>query len=146
VLHGPNLNLLGAREPSIYGQRSFAELWADIEVEAAALGVEVEQHQSNHEGVLLDRIHAAMGRCAGLLINPGGLTHSSICLRDAVAGAGLPTVEVHLSNIHARESFRHHSMIAPVAIGQIAGFGPDSYILGLRALVGWLRARAPQAP
>ncbi|MEL7085889.1 MAG: type II 3-dehydroquinate dehydratase [Cyanobacteria bacterium P01_A01_bin.3] len=139
VLHGPNLNLLGTREVGTYGSITLTEINTSLHQLAGSLGAELTVEQSNHEGVLIDRIHAAMGKQAGLLINPGAYTHTSIAIRDAVAGTKLPTVEVHLSNIHQREAFRHHSYLAPVAIGQIAGFGPFSYCLGLRALVNYLR-------
>ena len=143
VLHGPNLNLLGLREPAIYGHATLADVMARCDTLAAELGVELEHHQDNHEGGLIDRIHAAWGTCAGVVINPGGYTHTSVALRDALAGTGLPFVEVHLSNVHAREPFRHKSLLAPLAIGQVAGFGAASYTLGLRALVDWLRQRSP---
>ncbi|WP_008312699.1 type II 3-dehydroquinate dehydratase [Leptolyngbya sp. PCC 6406] len=142
VLHGPNLNLLGKREPGIYGAQTLAEVNASLQVEAATLATQLEILQSNHEGALVDAIHAAMDRHQGILINPGAYTHTSVALRDAIAGVDLPTVEVHLSNIYRRESFRHHSYIAPVAVGQISGFGVESYRLGLHALVGYLRSRA----
>jgi 3-dehydroquinate dehydratase II len=135
VIHGPNLNMLGLREPGIYGTQTLATINAMLAVEAEILGVTVEAFQSNSEGALVDCIHATFGQKDGLLINPGAYTHTSIALRDAIAAVGLPTVEVHLSNIHRREEFRHHSYIAPVAIGQICGFGAESYRLGLRALV-----------
>ena len=134
VIHGPNLNLLGQRETSIYGQVTLAEIDAKILALAKELEVAVECLQSNHEGEIVSAIHGAMGKAQGLLINPGAYTHTSVAIRDAVAGCGIPCVEVHLSNIHAREEFRHHSFIAPVAKGQITGFGPASYLLGLRAL------------
>jgi 3-dehydroquinate dehydratase-2 len=134
VLHGPNLNLLGTREKDVYGTVTLAEIDQALQALAAELGVQVELMQSNHEGEIVSAIHGAMGRCDGLLINPGAYTHTSVAIRDAVAGAGLPCVEVHLSNIHAREEFRQHSFIAPVAKGQITGFGKQSYLLGLRAL------------
>ena len=140
VLHGPNLNLLGTREVGTYGSTTLEEINNSLERLAKSLDAELTVDQSNHEGVLVDRIHAAMGKQAGLLINPGAYTHTSIAIRDAVAGTSLPTVEVHLSNIHQREAFRHQSYLAPVAIGQIAGFGPFSYQLGLRALVNFLRS------
>jgi 3-dehydroquinate dehydratase-2 len=134
VIHGPNLNLLGTREKEVYGTVTLAEIDQDLRRLASELGAELEIVQSNHEGEIVSAIHGAMGKAQGLLINPGAYTHTSVAIRDAVAGAGLPCVEVHLSNIYAREEFRHHSHIAPVAKGQIAGFGKQSYLLGLRAL------------
>jgi 3-dehydroquinate dehydratase II len=139
VLHGPNLNLLGQREPGIYGSLSLADINRLLVKEASKMVVEVFSVQSNHEGVLIDNIHSALGQHQGLLINAGAYTHTSIALRDAIAGVNLPTVEVHLSNIYRREEFRHHSYIATVAIGQISGFGAQSYLLGLHALVHHLR-------
>lgn len=139
VLHGPNLNLLGLREPGIYGSLTLAEINRALEEEAKKLQAKVFPFQSNHEGVLVDAIHEALGQHEGILINPGAYTHTSVALRDAIAAVNLPTVEVHLSNIHRREEFRHHSYIAPVAIGQISGFGAQSYLLGLQALVHHLR-------
>ncbi len=140
VLHGPNLNLLGRREPEIYGRLSLGEIDHSLETLAASSGVTVQCFQSNHEGHLIDRIHAAAAEdCDGLIINPGGLTHTSVALRDALAGVDLPTIEVHLSNIHARETFRHHSYISPVVVGQIVGLGADGYLLALQALVNLLR-------
>lgn len=135
IIHGPNLNMLGLREPGIYGTQTLASINAMLAVEAEVLGVTVEAFQSNSEGALVDCIHSTFGQKDGILINPGAYTHTSIALRDAIAAVGLPTVEVHLSNIHRREEFRHHSYIAPVAVGQICGFGAESYRLGLRALV-----------
>lgn len=139
VLHGPNLNLLGQREPGIYGSLTLADINRLLEEEALKLQAEVIPVQSNHEGVLVDQIHGALGKHQGILINAGAYTHTSVALRDAIAGVNLPTVEVHLSNIYRREDFRHHSFIAPVSIGQISGFGVQSYLLGLQALVHHLR-------
>ncbi|WP_227789084.1 MULTISPECIES: type II 3-dehydroquinate dehydratase [unclassified Nodularia (in: cyanobacteria)] len=139
VLHGPNLNLLGQREPGIYGSLGLAEINRLLEEEALKFQAKVISVQSNHEGVLVDTIHEALGKHQGILINAGAYTHTSVALRDAIAGVNLPTVEVHLSNIYRREEFRHHSFIAPVAIGQISGFGVQSYLLGLQALVHHLR-------
>jgi 3-dehydroquinate dehydratase-2 len=135
VLHGPNLNLLGRREPDIYGSVSLDEINRRIDALARELGVETVIFQSNHEGELVQRIHDAMGVCQALIINPGAYTHTSVALRDAIASTGIPAVEVHLSNIYRREEFRQHSFISGVAVGQIAGFGPESYLLGLRAAV-----------
>ncbi len=139
VLHGPNLNLLGLREPGIYGSITLDEINALLQAEAALQGVIVTHFQSNHEGSLVDRIHDALNHHQGIVINAGAYTHTSIAIRDALAGAKLPTVEVHLSNIYQRESFRHHSYIAPIAIGQISGFGAESYRLGLQAILHYLR-------
>lgn len=133
VIHGPNLNLLGTREPGVYGATTLAEINAALVELGKELGVAVETFQSNHEGALIDQIHAARGRFHAIVINPGAYTHYSIALRDAIASVEIPTVEVHLSNVHKREEFRHRSVIAPVVVGTITGLGTDSYYLGLRA-------------
>ncbi len=142
VLHGPNLNLLGKREPDIYGTVSLDEIDRRIHALARELGVEVTCSQSNHEGNLVQRIQDAMGAYQALVINPGAYTHTSIALRDAIASTGIIAVEVHLSNIYRREEFRRHSYISAVAAGQISGFGPESYLLGLRAAVHAVKAAA----
>lgn len=139
VLHGPNLNLLGQREPGVYGRVTLNEINQQLEQIAQSLQSQVSILQSNHEGVLVDAVQSAPDQHQGILINAGAYTHTSVALRDALAGVNLPAVEVHLSNIYRRESFRHHSFIAPVAIGQISGFGPHSYYLGLQALVHYLQ-------
>ncbi|MBE0598835.1 MAG: type II 3-dehydroquinate dehydratase [Desulfuromonadales bacterium] len=139
VLHGPNLNLLGTREPEVYGRTTLDDINRQLASLADELQLQLTCCQSNHEGVLIDRLHQArQDGVNGILINPGGLTHTSVALRDAVAAIGIPTVEVHLSNIHAREPFRHHSYLAPVAVGQVCGFGAASYLLALRGLAGRL--------
>jgi 3-dehydroquinate dehydratase-2 len=143
VLHGPNLNLLGQREPGVYGSATLEDINRLLETEAQALQVKLSALQSNHEGVLVDAIQAARDEHSGLLINAGAYTHTSVAIRDAIAGVNIPTVEVHLSNIYRREPFRHHSYIAAIAIGQISGFGPNSYRLGLQALVHHLRTHHP---
>ena len=136
VLHGPNLNLLGTREPETYGHETLADVTSMLEAEASSLGVELQHFQSNSEGALVDRVQAAgAAGVAGVLINPAAYTHTSVALRDALAGVGLPFVEVHLSNVHAREPFRHKSLLADLALGQVVGFGTLSYVLGLRGLV-----------
>ena len=136
VLHGPNMNMLGKREPGIYGTTTLEQINSRLEAVAGRHGAVLRISQSNHEGALIAAIQQATGWAAGLLLNPGGLTHTSYSLRDAIAGSGIPTVEVHMSNIYSRETFRHTSVIAPVCRGQISGFGADSYLLGLVALIG----------
>jgi 3-dehydroquinate dehydratase-2 len=134
VLHGPNLNLLGTREPGVYGTLTLNEINAVLLQLAKELGVELTIFQTNSEGILVDKIQAAIASFDGILINPAAYTHTSVAIRDAIAATALPTVEVHLSNIHSREEFRAKSFVAPIALGQISGFGADSYLLGLRAL------------
>jgi 3-dehydroquinate dehydratase-2 len=137
VLNGPNLNLLGTREPGVYGRTTLAEIVADLATVAqnADPPLRIEHVQSNHEGHLVDTIQTLGQSSAGIIINPGALTHYSIAIRDALAAVGTATIEVHLSNIHAREEFRHHSVIAPVVLGQVAGLGPDGYRLALEHLI-----------
>ncbi|HXS83066.1 MAG TPA: type II 3-dehydroquinate dehydratase [Methylomirabilota bacterium] len=142
ILHGPNLQALGTREPEVYGRVTLDEVNASLVALAGELGCEIETLQSAHEGVLIDALYQARGRCHGVVFNPGGLTHTSVAVRDAIAGAGLPTVEVHVSNPHARETFRHDSLVSGVVIASVAGFGPDSYRLALRGLVERLEAHA----
>ena len=136
ILHGPNLNLLGEREPQVYGNLSLAEIDRRLKALGGELGLEVRTFQSNSEGGLIDALHDARRWAKGVAFNPGGYTHTSVALRDAVSAIGLPVVEVHLSNVHAREDFRRLSFIAPVCVGSIAGFGWRSYALALHALVG----------
>ena len=141
VLHGPNLNLLGTREPDIYGRTTLAEIDQLLSSHAKDASCDISCAQSNHEGVLIDRIQQAASEVDGILINPAGLTHTSVSLRDALAATGLPIVEVHLSNVFTRESFRHQSYVSGVALGVISGLGVHGYVLGLEALIGHLRDR-----
>lgn len=134
VLHGPNLNLLGTREPGVYGTTTLKGINQSLMALASELSLELRILQTNSEGAMVDAIQGAMADCQGILINPAAYTHTSVAIRDAIAAVALPAVEVHLSNVHAREPFRSHSYIAPVALGQICGFGANSYLLGLRAL------------
>jgi 3-dehydroquinate dehydratase-2 len=141
VIHGPNLNLLGTREPGIYGQTTLAEIDDDLKKAGAALGADVETFQSNHEGAIIDRIQEARRDAQALIINAGGYTHTSVAMRDALAAVGLPVIEVHLTNLAAREEFRHRSMLAPVCVGQITGLGAFGYRLALEAAVHVLEQR-----
>ena len=145
VLHGPNLNLLGLREPEIYGKLALEDIDSRLKEAGGAMGLEVRSYQSNSEGALIDALHAARGWASGVVFNPGGYTHTSVALRDAVAAIGIPVVEVHLSNVYAREEFRQRSLISPVCVGKITGFGWRSYLLGLQALAGLLQDQAGSA-
>lgn len=132
LLNGPNLNLLGSREPDVYGRKTLADVIADAQAQAHKAGAELSHLQSNHEGVLIDRIHAAREeKVDAIIINPGGLTHTSVALRDALAGVAIPFIEVHISNVHAREAFRHHSYLSAIATGVICGLGVDGYRLAI---------------
>lgn len=139
MLHGPNLNLLGTREPGVYGTITLSEINARLATLAEKQNAQIEILQSNHEGALVDAVQAAVDRHDGLLVNAAAYTHTSVALRDAITAVKLPMVEVHLSNIYRREEFRHHSYLAPIAVGQISGFGAHSYYLGFHALMTYLR-------
>jgi 3-dehydroquinate dehydratase-2 len=141
VIHGPNLRLLGTREPEVYGNRTLGDVNDSLSELGRDLGVDLSFFQSNHEGEILDHLEEIAAEADAVLINAGGLTHTSICLRDGLVGIGLPFVEVHLSNTSSRERFRRHSYLAPVALGVVYGFGADSYLLGLRGLVSHLEGR-----
>ncbi|MCS7191350.1 MAG: type II 3-dehydroquinate dehydratase [Fimbriimonadales bacterium] len=140
LLNGPNLNLLGEREPAIYGSETLESIVGRASAYAQSLGIELHHVQSNHEGALIDALHAARDWAEGVILNAGAYTHTSVALRDAISAVGLPTIEVHLSNIYAREPFRHTSLIAPVCVGSISGFGADSYLLAVQAMA-WLLQR-----
>ncbi len=143
ILNGPNLNLLGQRQPEVYGTTTLAQIEDACRAKAADMGLTLRFEQSNHEGTLIDAIHAARGVEDGIILNAGAYTHTSIALRDAITSAEVPVVELHLSNIHARERFRQRSHIAPVAVGQICGFGPAGYLLAMDAIIGHLTGAGP---
>lgn len=138
LMHGPNLNLLGTREPDVYGDVTLDQVNEAARLHAEQRGVGLETFQSNHEGELIDRLHAARAAVDGVVLNAGAFTHTSLALRDAVSSVGLPVVEVHLSNVHAREAFRHQSLLVGVCVGMISGFGQRSYLLGIDAILGHL--------
>lgn len=146
VLNGPNLNLLGLREPAVYGSTTLADVEQEAKAAGTRLGLTVDFRQSNHEGVLVDWIHEARTRAAGIVINPGAYTHTSIALHDAVKAVDLPVIEVHISNVFARESFRHHSYVSPVAVGVMCGFGTHGYVLALEALAKIVATRNATSP
>ena len=139
VINGPNLNMLGIREPEKYGKSTLSDIEKELYAYSFELGIDIETFQSNSEGEIIDKIQQALGKFDGMLINAGGYTHTSVAIRDAISSVNLPCVEVHMTNIHAREEFRHLSLIAPVCVGQISGFGQNSYKLGLKALCDYLK-------
>jgi 3-dehydroquinate dehydratase-2 len=143
VIHGPNLNLLGTRDPSIYGSTTLAQIDAELVRRGAASGADVTCVQSNVEGEIVNHVQSAAGSADAIVINPGGYSHTSVAIRDAIDACGVPTIEVHLSNVHARESFRHTSLVAAVCVGQIAGFGAQSYYLGLDAALAHVERLSP---
>jgi len=145
VLNGPNLNLLGSRQPELYGAVSLKEIEKSLKQLASKLGVELEFFQSNSEGELVDKIQSVFGSCQGILINAGAYTHTSIAIRDALLAVKIPFVEVHLSNIFSREQFRHHSYLSDIALGVVCGFGANSYLLGLEALVEYLKEQSEKS-
>ncbi|MBO6272540.1 type II 3-dehydroquinate dehydratase [bacterium] len=140
LLNGPNLNMLGIREPEKYGSVSLKDIESELYEQAKSLNVEIEAYQSNHEGELIDKVQSSMGKVDGIIINAGGLTHTSVSLRDAISSVAIPTVEVHMTNIHAREEFRHTSLISGVSVGQVVGFGKNSYKYALEGIVSWLNS------
>lgn len=140
LLNGPNLNMLGIREPEKYGSVSLKDIESELYEQAKSLNVEIEAYQSNHEGELIDKVQSSMGKMDGIIINAGGLTHTSVSLRDAISSVAIPTVEVHMTNIHAREEFRHTSLISGVSVGQVVGFGKNSYKYALEGIVSWLNS------
>ena len=139
IINGPNLNMLGVREPEKYGNTTLADIEKELLTYSLGLGIEIETYQSNIEGEIIDKIQQALGSFDGIVINPGGYTHTSVAIRDAISSVNLPSVEVHMTNIHAREEFRQKSLIAPVCIGQISGFGQNVYKLGIKALSEYLK-------
>ena len=139
IINGVNMNMLGIREPDKYGSMTIKDLEKDLYAYSFELGIDIETFQSNHEGEIVEKIHSAFGNFDGIIINAGAYTHTSIAIRDAVSAVEIPTAEVHMTNIYNREEFRHHSYLAPVCIGQISGFGADSYKLGIKALVSYIK-------
>lgn len=140
VINGVNMNMLGIREPDKYGSMTLKELEKDLYAYSFELGIDIETYQSNHEGEIVEKIHSAYNNADGIVINPGAYTHTSVAIRDALSAVNIPTVEIHMTNIHSREDFRHKSLIAPVCMAQISGFGFDSYKLGLKGLVNFLKS------